>query len=227
LDEFFIAEKQRLQLESIERDAEKAENLLEYAAEIQARPQRTWFQNESQKDEIRERVRAKIAAEASRPKTATEQAIRLAASDDYRMEDDGKKLKHRLSRKKKRRAEALADDEDDEKSNKASLSAPKRAKQAMRAKEEAKKERSLSEMGMKKVLVSDDADGKRKRMKVVRQKFAVGGFDDDDMAPRDSVRKKAAPEAAFKEFDATKSLRKGGKKSNASFKSKGKYKRRK
>lgn len=93
---------------------------------------------------------------------------------------------------------------------------------------------SLSEMGMKKVLPGVgryDADGKRKLcMKVVRQKFAVGGFDDDDMAlPRDSgVRKKAAPEAtAFKEFDATKSLRKGGKKSNASFKSKGKYKRRK
>eukprot|EP01039_Chlorochromonas_danica_P005723 gene5723-6307_t len=256
VESFLRDEWTRLKLESMEREAERAENLLEHADEIKNRPARTWFQTEKQKEGIREKLREhveeekQIAAHGRKQLSAEEKARLLAAQDDYRAEEEDSKAagKHRLSRKKRRRMEALKEIEADEeeKGTQVSLSAPKRAKSAAREKEEVKKDRSLSEMTMKKVWVTEDVrdegdmdgdDGEavakkasKKRLKVVRQKFAVGGLDlDDDWggAKADRLRKKAAPEPTFKEFDASKYLRKGGKKGNATFKSKGRYKRRK
>jgi hypothetical protein len=133
------------------------------------------------------------------------------------------------------------------------MSAPKKAKTALREKQEAKKERTLGEITMKKIWVTenistsiksgaedkdgdgdDDPDRKpvKKTQKVVRQKFAVGGLDLDEdwnsgSGKQLSKKKKDARELAFKEFDPNKRLRKGGKIGKASFKSKGKFKRRK
>ena len=73
-------------------------------------------------------------------------------------------------------------------------------------------------------------------MKVVRQKFAVGGLDQAQLdwagstsSSRLSKRDKkgAGKEKEFTDFDPTKKLRKGGKNSSNAFKSKKKYKRRK
>jgi hypothetical protein len=76
----------------------------------------------------------------------------------------------------------------------------------------------------------------RKKVKVVRQKFAVGGLDADgfDFGGNSGYAgmskkqiKQAAREKPFTDFDPNKRLRKGGKAGRVSFKSKAKFKRRK
>jgi hypothetical protein len=113
---------------------------------------------------------------------------------------------------------------------------------AQQDKAAALQERSLSEMTMKRVTIPKDEfdeDGeqggkKRKRSKVVRQSFAVGGLDQDfsnwnggGEGPKLSKKKQRTEDhhAKFTEFDAAKKLRKGGK-VQGSFKSKAKFKRR-
>ena len=216
--------------------------------------------------------------EAQRLRTAAEKAAALARSDDYRLDDVKHSKDHRLSRKKRRRLEALkAVDEAsaEEAASKLiiadntgqaliSCSAEeehafnvisKKAKLSHREKEKADKERSLSEYGSKshKITIQhfqevdgedgeDGSGGKKQKLvkqhtKVVRQKIAVGGLDQDMVEWGGSAGssggmskkqiKKAAMEKEFTEFDANKRLRKGGKLGKSSFKSKSKFKRRK
>ncbi|RYH23051.1 DEAD/DEAH box helicase [archaeon] len=246
---YLETEKDRLRLEAMEREAERAENLLQYSEQIQSRPARTWFQTETQKTELREKVRARQheLQEKAKGLSAEEQARKMAMEDDYRDDKDEKHDKHRMSRKKKRRIEALkASEEADEETGKGhvGIGAVKKAKKRVRDKAEEKKEKTLGEMSMKKVWVTEDFgddgddldDGAKKKpakkkLKVVRQRFAVGGLDVDDWEGGSGfVRKKAKASREkedFSDFDPLKRLRKGGKKSNASFKSKAKFKRRK
>ena len=109
------------QIDRAEQEADRAENLITHEAEIAARPARTWYQTETQKKEVRELSREVVKQEqkaaAAAPPTAKERAAALARADDYRSSDafsmkdktKGPKDKdgHRLSRKKRRRMEAL------------------------------------------------------------------------------------------------------------------------
>lgn len=131
---------------------------------------------------------------------------------------------------------------------------PKKAKATQREKQRAEKDKSLSEYGSKgsKITIQhfrevdgEDGEGeggKRQKLvkqhtKVVRQKIAVGGLDQDMIewggaaGSTGGLSKKqiknAAKEKEFTEFDANKRLRKGGKLGKSSFKSKSKFKRRK
>ena len=119
----FREERINAKLELAMREAEKVENLLDHEDEIKARPQRTWYQTETQKQETRtasglaakhESLEANLGKEGARVavKTADEKARQLARSDDYRKAEEQAKKAHRLSRKKRRRLDALREDMD-------------------------------------------------------------------------------------------------------------------
>lgn len=98
-----------------EREAERAENMLLHDAEITSRPARTWYQTEAQKQSIREAAKAQSELETEAAKvgfevaSATEKARIMAMQDDYQQDetDRQKKKEHKMTRKKRRRIEAL------------------------------------------------------------------------------------------------------------------------
>ena len=57
----YSEEKTRRRLDEADREAEKADNLMQFESEINARPARTWYQTEQRKKEVkvvsRERAR--------------------------------------------------------------------------------------------------------------------------------------------------------------------------
>ncbi|OQR97225.1 DEAD/DEAH box RNA helicase [Achlya hypogyna] len=200
-----------------EREASRTTNLIRHQSEISARPARTWFQNEKEK-----KVVANRAEEARQAKLAE-----MEAAED--------KKKHPLNHKKRRmteireREQALLEDAAEQ--NKkvfTSQHVAGAAKSAKRKAIEEKREianRSISEIHELK---------RQKREKMQAQRAAKGGFDEDM-----SRAKKAAPkerpetgargakkdEFVFKE--RITNLRKQGKRSVNSFKSKARYNRRK
>jgi ATP-dependent RNA helicase DDX27 len=262
LKEAFQEENLKTKLELAMREADRAHNMLLHEDEIHSRPNRTWHQTETQKQETRTAtlVAAKKEAkeaelgrkEAARQEmTAQQKAEALARADDYRREEKAVQKGHRLSRKKRRRMEALRenaeedknagfgkgsgdDDNDGETSKmptKASFGSAKR-----QAKEFAQEQRKIRGGD---VYIADDATQlKRSRQSsaVSRPKFAVGGLEQDDVwggskrsaldKPSKKVQAQMAAAADFTEFDASKTFGKGGKKSVNSFKSKKKFKRR-
>lgn len=155
LANYLQEERHRRQIDQLEREAERAQNILLHQDEIQSRPARTWFQTETQKQQLRtlskERIRSEREA-LSNPRKRTlsqgeegdegdndsgdddeeeddmmlesERKLKeLSTADDYRIDENDKSnkklLQHRLSRKKRRRLEALeasreADEEGDE-----------------------------------------------------------------------------------------------------------------
>lgn len=217
LREYFRQEKERASLDKLQMEAERAENLLLHEQEINSRPARTWYQTEKQKDALRESSRDQVRheqaaaqlgkAEAQAKLSAAERARAMALKDDYPLDAKDRDKSHKLSRKKRRRLEALeasreaGEDEEGEAAARRAAAAleaaPKRAKVSLREKEGAKRDKILSEIGMKKVAVSRDqpaaAEGEgneegavqtkkgkgQVQMKVVRQSFAVGGLDQD------------------------------------------------
>ena len=99
---------------------------------------------------------------------------------------------------------------------------PRTIKSMHREVKEEKKNKALSTIGLK------------ANPKIIRPKFAVGGFDQDLMewggdgkVDRKSKKKMESREKEFSDFDPEKRLRKQGKVGKASFKSKSKFKRRK
>jgi ATP-dependent RNA helicase DDX27 len=167
-------EKTQARLKAAESEVERAENMLLYESEITARPARTWYQSQHHKQEIKdastkqakeeERILAvdAVADGKSQQMTSILKAQKLAKADNYQLneKDQAKREKeHRLSRKKRRRQEALKEVEE---SNDHSVnSAPKRAKVAARETGLAKQERASGELGVKKQIVRGD-NGKRK-----------------------------------------------------------------
>lgn len=99
----------------VEREVERAENMMLHQSEITSRPARTWYQTETEKKAIREAAKeqselqvevAKVGHEAA---TAAQKARQLSLQDDYRQEqaERQKNKEHKMSRKKRRRMEAL------------------------------------------------------------------------------------------------------------------------
>lgn len=147
VDEFYREEKLKRNMELAEREAEKAENLLLYENEINARPARTWYQTETQKKDLREAGRVQAQEEGSgdvlsgkegsknvpgnvlgkkgegsgkvpgKVRTPLELLKAQANRGDYRLEADSKDKTHRLSRLKRRRLEALKAEEADAEAN--------------------------------------------------------------------------------------------------------------
>ena len=159
--------------------------------------------------------------------TADQKLAKLMRSDSYDIgSKDVGEGKHRLSRKKKRKQEALRSMEEDGVDIARSVnSAPKRAKMTAREKELEIRDRSVADMTQAK---------KTREGKVIRQTFAVGGLDQDmyewgggSMGDKESKKKKRAVEKELTDFDPDKKLRKQGKVGRAAFKSKSKFKRRK
>jgi len=193
------------------------------------------------------------------PATALrQQAEQSAAAGDYRDFDaDGKKKKnstqndHRLTRKKRRRLEAIkaseeADREAENDRPKESVkSVAKKAKDQVQQKEMGRREKTAGELAMKTMtlLVNDnDFDDSRKKAKneqtkekIVRHVRPVGGLDNflnegNEWGANSSAAKKKRQredkEMEFTDFDPNKRLKKGGKAGKASFKSKKRFKRR-
>lgn len=99
---------------------ERAENLLLHETEIASRPARTWHETETQKQERRQltlRVSREESEDAragrSQAEGALERQRQMERMDDYREEGKGNKAAHRLSRKKRRRLEAIKGDDDE------------------------------------------------------------------------------------------------------------------
>ena len=100
LQEYFRQEKLKANIDELEMEAQKAENLLVHENEIQARPARTWYQTERQKMEQRETSREGVKAEQSVAQlgvekakiTAVERARALALADDYPLDKDTNKV---------------------------------------------------------------------------------------------------------------------------------------
>ncbi|KDO22710.1 hypothetical protein SPRG_11024 [Saprolegnia parasitica CBS 223.65] len=201
-----------------EREASRTTNLIRHQSEIHGRPARTWFQNEKEKKVVSDR-----AEEARQAKLAE-----MEAAED--------KKKHPLNHKKRRmteireREQALLEDAAEQ--NKkvfTSQHVAGAAKSAKRKAIEEKREianRSISEIHELK---------RQKREKMQQQRAARGGFDEDMTRAKKPSAPKARPESAARggkkdEFvfkEKITNLRKQGKKSVNSFKSKTRYNRRK
>lgn len=117
-------EKDMNEVEAALRDAERAENILRFDEEINARPARTWHQTEAQKKQVRikakqsvdeekrqvkeEGARTKDSSSSSKGQgilSAVEKARKMALEDEYGPVEVSK---HSVSRKKRRRLEALS-----------------------------------------------------------------------------------------------------------------------
>jgi ATP-dependent RNA helicase DDX27 len=228
-------EKTKKRFDEVEREVEKAENLMQFENEINSRPARTWYQTEQQKKELKiiSKQKAKeeeLEAQYGKKKvnevlSAEKKLLAIAKADDYRSELE--KKGHRLSRKKRRKLEALKSiAEEEASSNKRSNIdlAPRRAKVSARESKEKVKDKLISEIGNKRT-----TNGK-----IMRPKIAIGGIDQDiigwESSSGSGLSKKqrilSLREKEFTPFDTEKKLRKGGKIGNSSFKSKKKFKRR-
>lgn len=107
-------ERNRDRVDEVSREIERAENMLLHEDEINARPARTWYQTETQKKEIREKGRAALSQqdELTGDKASKKRQI-FESTDEFRDEPNGKPYEHRLSRKKRRRVEALKELQED------------------------------------------------------------------------------------------------------------------
>lgn len=153
-------EKMERQMRETEAELSKAQNLLIHEDEIAARPARTWYQTETQKQARREMTKTAVREERnalltgnSKDLSATDKRNAIALADDYRDDGAGKKDSHRLSRKKRRRLAALEEsaqaDEEEASAERNSGRKPglkPNAKVKAAAKKGKPEERSLAEM---------------------------------------------------------------------------------
>lgn len=230
-----------------ERELERAANMMEFDEEIKQRPARTWYLTETQKQDLKTQSteQAKAESEAVKHDYVEEKAAKkkyISKNDIQMSEKDREKEigKHRLTRIKKRRLEAmkgLDEYESELKANTADTAAPAEFKQSASVKNQMreklakndKSEQSLAEIAMKSKRARYTKDGLNK---VIRPSFATGGLDADmrqwgmlnSSVPKGGMTKEEKALKEFKAFDATKRL--GKKKGAGSFKSKAKFKRR-
>jgi hypothetical protein len=104
-------ESEAKEMRVAEMHLQRAENLVEKDDEIASRPQRTWFQSEKMKTEAK--TKSKAALEPPPPPKTPAQRLKALAKDRKKgAGEGGGKIEsgtHRLSRKKRRRLERLAD----------------------------------------------------------------------------------------------------------------------
>lgn len=219
-----------------EKEAERASNLLKHRDEIASRPARTWFMSEKEKKAVNERAEE-------------ERLVRQQLNDKGKSEEGedpmsrAKKLK--LMSHKKRRlfelreqeermlADAEGDDDEDGGKKKKNVftsmhvaGAAKRAKKAEMEKQRSREEESISEMHARKRLEREKARAKQATHK------PNGAFDVDlsESTSSEPKAKKAKTREAKNPFEFKEKitdLKKHTKKGSATFKSKGRYKRRK
>lgn len=237
-------ERLRSRLDVAMREAERAQNLIEHEDEISARPARTWYQSETAKKKTK--VAAKAAVESgvgskvAAATTAQEKALALARSDDYRREESTSK-EHRLSRKKRRRLEAIREDAGVSGGGIGAKEAVAKARESetrmLKAVSRKAKVNTLEQAAaFRDRDLGGSSGGGNKGKKVKSHVRAIGGLDQDsglmdwDGGAQPGLsskeRKKAAREKEFTDFDPNMRLRKGGKVGRASFKSSKKFKRR-
>jgi len=151
-------EKLERQMTETEAELSKAQNLLLHEDEIAARPARTWYQTETQKQARREMTKTAVKEERkallagnSKDLSAVDKRNAIALADDYRDEGSGKKDMHRLSRKKRRRLNALEEsaqaDEEDAAELKSGSKPGMKPNAKVTSKKDKPEERSLAEMG--------------------------------------------------------------------------------
>lgn len=136
IEDLFDREKALQRLDKLERDAEKAENIIQFHEEISARPARTWYQSEYQKKATKEKGKEMFEndyydtgssnsnelihkanfTKLDTSKFATKADAKAAAyalSDSYPIDPTDKKSRKllgdrsRMTRKKRRRLEAM------------------------------------------------------------------------------------------------------------------------
>ena len=213
--EILVDERNTRRVENLASEIEKAENLILHNDEIKSRPARTWHQTETQKTGIKEAAREMLRGDSNNKKKREQEDYNI---DEYKDEGEADARNHRISRKKRRRLEALKDMEETKANPNALAPRPK------------VKERKLPEYYEAGLL---STIGLHQNKKVSRPKIAVGGSDQDLFSSEPvqgkvskHVLKQLEKEKAFTEFDPNKRLRKGGKLGSKSFKSKGRFKRR-
>ena len=223
--------KEVLQAEAVARldriadmEALRAQNLIEHADEIKARPQREWFASNAQKLTTREAAAEKL------------RKIREAAGTG----------KHKMTRKKRRKREAMDalnnmngdGDTDDYSDEEVEVSKPKK-KAPINQKKEARKQKRQTDRQESESFEGNGAEPKRRKAKPK----ASGGLGDASLFSEEMVSysSKANPKTSgasssptsdvarssysFRGYDPDQRL--GKRKGHKAFKSKGKYKRRK
>eukprot|EP01035_Chromulina_nebulosa_P020868 gene20868-27051_t len=231
------------ELVEAENEANRANNLIEYADEISSRPARSWHINKFQKEDLankskeivhKQLLEAKIGKEASKM-LAEEKARQLALTDDYRDDNNNKPVKHRLSRIKRRRLEAMNSNEFDKQEDNNDESKPAKKSKSMNALITQSKQ-ELKQIQLNKINpdLSTLSKSKHASGKVLRPKFATGGIDTElfDWDGKSSQISKSIGKSKkndqieeFKGFNELNSNKKHVKTTN-SFKSKKRYKRR-
>ena len=195
-------------------EADRAENLLKYESEINAKPARTWYQTETQKQakkgltrQLAKEESEKLIADNENEKLNTstdtktmKKKLAVQMSDNYQL-DSKEMLKdqaHRLSRKKRRRLEALKDiaaDKEEEATARAERAANHTSEPELKLNKSTKiklqkeqnelnkKTKSIAEMGelreskKRSRLQLEGKQHKKESKNLMRPRFAVGGFD--------------------------------------------------
>ena len=218
-----------------QREMERVENMLLHADEIHNRPARTWHKTESEKKEINDAFHARNAELDEVAKLGVEGATEAKKLRDMMLRDEyleisEKKRKNegKLTRKKRRKLDAMRAMEDEENTTGQVNMAVRREKVSSRE-QNASVEQNISN-------IAGSKNKKGGNTKIQRPILAVGGLDQDirnwsggttgSTKEYKKMMRQRADVEKFSEFDPNKKLRKGGKLSKNSFKSKGRYKRR-
>jgi ATP-dependent RNA helicase DDX27 len=106
LSEAMLEERARQKLLAVEREAERAQNLLEYAEEIGSRPQRTWFRSSAQTQALRAQTKAKALGLASsdrdEPRAVGDEEVVIADADAHDEAQEETAVKERKLNRKQR-----------------------------------------------------------------------------------------------------------------------------
>lgn len=220
-----------------EREADRASNMLKHRDEIASRPARTWFMSEKEKKNVNERAEEERLAKQNASESKEQEEPESAISRAKKLKLMSHK-KRRLFELREREERMLADaaDSDDEGGKKKQkvftsmhvAGAAKRAKKSELEKQRAREEESISEMHARKRLEREKA----RSLQATHAK-PKGAFDVDlseASAPGEPKARSKGPREASNPFEFKEKitdLKKHVKKGSASFKSKGRYKRRK
>ena len=255
-------EYEERKLRIAEMEAQRAVNLVAHRDEIDARPAREWFQSNAQKKEAAERARRSAlglpdadAAGGAGGGGAAAAAPAVQPMPEVRMKDAGKKMPHRMTRKKRRRMEA---DRDMERATKEEERRVAAAEENGRSVNPRKRKAGIATQGdqqasarrVRKEAQSKKAKAEERTVAELAKRPAAHAWGDGGDAPtgfeedlgKGGKKKKRSEQGAeeggdqdgagsgnrygFTDFDPNKFLRRGGKLSNKSFKSKKRYKRR-
>lgn len=98
-------EKEEKQMNTVERDIRKGENLIVHEEEIKSRPKRTWFENEKEKKAAKDKGRVELNGEIvlgnKKRKLSNKEKKKLDMKDERKDARMWKKGKHDASAMKK------------------------------------------------------------------------------------------------------------------------------